>query len=272
MATLTAGVAVVDITPPSGLLLAGFAARTEPATGIHDPLTVRAVVVGDTAIVVADVIGLHEDDECAHPRALSAAGRQCHRGGHAYAWRADLDGGPAQRRCRSGVPAVDRGWLRRSADTGCCYGRAVADRRGHGRRSGCSAQSPARRRADRPALPVLRIRDAGGEPHRGDRLLCLPSDGAGRRQPADDGDFPHFVRAAIEAEHPGAVAVFLNGCAGDVNIGHTAHGSVDAGRRCVADASKMPQRAGRQDRQGGACRAGDADRRCRCCDRTDGSN
>ena len=38
--------------------MAGFAARVSPATGIHDPLTVRAVAVGDTAIVVADVIGL----------------------------------------------------------------------------------------------------------------------------------------------------------------------------------------------------------------------
>ena len=60
MGALKAGIAVVDITPPSGLPLAGFAARTEPATGAHDPLTVRAVVVGDTAIVVADVIGIHE--------------------------------------------------------------------------------------------------------------------------------------------------------------------------------------------------------------------
>src|SRR5688572_10793798 len=61
MGALRAGVAVVDITPPAGLLLAGFAARSEPATGIHDLLTARAVVVGDTAIVVADVIGIHEE-------------------------------------------------------------------------------------------------------------------------------------------------------------------------------------------------------------------
>ena len=60
MGALKVGMAVVDITPPLGLLLAGFAARTEPATGAHDPLTVRAVVVGDTAVVVADVIGIHE--------------------------------------------------------------------------------------------------------------------------------------------------------------------------------------------------------------------
>ncbi|RYZ56956.1 MAG: hypothetical protein EOP08_17715, partial [Proteobacteria bacterium] len=64
---LLAGAAIVDITPPVGLLMSGYAARTEPATGSHDPLTARAIAVGDTAIVVADVIGLHEDS-CARIR------------------------------------------------------------------------------------------------------------------------------------------------------------------------------------------------------------
>jgi hypothetical protein len=58
---IRAGTALVDVTPPAGLALSGFAARSEPALGAHDPLTVRAIVVEDTAIVVADVIGLHGD-------------------------------------------------------------------------------------------------------------------------------------------------------------------------------------------------------------------
>jgi hypothetical protein len=57
---LKAGVAIVDITPPAGLAMAGFGARTEPALGAHDALTARALAVGDTAIVVADVLGIHE--------------------------------------------------------------------------------------------------------------------------------------------------------------------------------------------------------------------
>ena len=56
-----AGAAVVNITPEVGLSMAGFAARSAPAAGSHDPLTARAVVVEDTAILCADVIGLHED-------------------------------------------------------------------------------------------------------------------------------------------------------------------------------------------------------------------
>ena len=67
---VSAGAAVVDITPGPGLMMCGYAARSEPATGTHDALTARAVVVDDSAIVVADVLGLHEDS-CARIRARS---------------------------------------------------------------------------------------------------------------------------------------------------------------------------------------------------------
>ena len=43
---IEAGAAIVDMTPPAGLAMSGFAARTAPATGAHDPLTARALVVG----------------------------------------------------------------------------------------------------------------------------------------------------------------------------------------------------------------------------------
>ena len=51
------GVSKVEITPPPGLAMAG-SARSAPATGTHDPLTVRALVVGNSALVTADVIGI----------------------------------------------------------------------------------------------------------------------------------------------------------------------------------------------------------------------
>ena len=38
-------------------------------------------------------------------------------------------------------------------------------------------------------------------------------------------DYPHFVRTAIEAANPGAVAIFVTGCAGDANTGHSAYAS-----------------------------------------------
>ena len=55
------GAAVIDITPPNGLAMAGFAARTGVAVGYHDDLTVRALVVDDTAVITVDVIGIDAD-------------------------------------------------------------------------------------------------------------------------------------------------------------------------------------------------------------------
>ena len=38
-------------------------------------------------------------------------------------------------------------------------------------------------------------------------------------------DYPHYVRRAIEEACPGATAMFVTGCAGDANTGHSAHAS-----------------------------------------------
>src|SRR5690606_17533492 len=39
-------------------------------------------------------------------------------------------------------------------------------------------------------------------------------------------DFPHYARAAVEAAHPGATALFLPGCSGDVSTGHSPESSI----------------------------------------------
>ena len=41
--------------------MAGYAARNSPANGKQDSLTVRAIVVEKTALVVADVIGIDSE-------------------------------------------------------------------------------------------------------------------------------------------------------------------------------------------------------------------
>src|SRR6266508_3884810 len=61
-ATLRVGMASVDITPPVGTPLGGYAARRgAPSTGVHDPITARALVLDDgagpVAIVATDLIG-----------------------------------------------------------------------------------------------------------------------------------------------------------------------------------------------------------------------
>jgi len=59
---LHAGFASVDITPPVNVWLSGYAARTSPAIGIHDNLRATALVLSSdgqkAAIVALDLIGL----------------------------------------------------------------------------------------------------------------------------------------------------------------------------------------------------------------------
>ncbi|MGV8856487.1 MAG: neutral/alkaline non-lysosomal ceramidase N-terminal domain-containing protein [Devosia sp.] len=225
MGTLRGGVAVVDITPRAGLLLSGFAARTEPATGAHDRLSVRAVVFGETAIVVADVIGIHEDmsarirERCPLPAAnVIVAATHTH-------------GAPAAMAHRLGNADPD---FLQALEDGCVVAltRALAAAEPVQLMAGTGSDPDVarnRRHADGlldRSLPVLRLRRADGS------LLativsyaCHPTVlGADNREMT--ADYPHYVRRHIEAAHPGSVALFLNGCTGDVNIGHTAQASL----------------------------------------------
>lgn len=224
MGTLRGGVAIVDITPPPGLLLSGFAARTEPAIGIHDRLTVRAIVLGDTAIIVADVIGLHE--------AMSARIRQrCPLpAANVIVAATHTHGAPAAMANRLGT--ADAAFLQQLED-GCvmAFEQALASAEPVALTAGMGADPDVarnRRHTDGPldrSLPVLRLRAADG--HLIATVVsyaCHPTVlGADNRLMT--GDFPHFLRARIEAAHPGSVAIFLNGCTGDVNIGHAAQAS-----------------------------------------------
>ena len=58
---LRAGAARLEITPPPGSDLTGFIARTNPSTGVRDPLYARALVIDDddhqVALVSCDVLG-----------------------------------------------------------------------------------------------------------------------------------------------------------------------------------------------------------------------
>jgi len=86
-----------------------------------------------------------------------------------------------------------------------------------------------RRSPDGPVdtgVPILRFDDAAGRPiailvSYACHPVVLGSDN--RRW---TGDYPHFVRAELEAAYPGAVVVFATGCAGDVNTGHSAAASL----------------------------------------------
>ena len=242
---LLAGASIIDITPPAGLMMSGYAARTQPATGSHDALTARAIAVGDTAIVVADVIGLHEES-CARirSRCVLPDDRVAVIATHTH-------GGPVSMAGRGGTE-FDAGFLARLED-GCveAIDRAVAAQRpallsaGTGDNPGIAFN----RRHDGgvidPTVPVLRIDGVDGKPI---AILaahaCHPVVLAAYNRQYT-ADFPHYVREALEAADPGIIAVFLTGCAGDISTGHSPHSSISTvptADRTYAEAERLGRR------------------------------
>lgn len=224
--TLVAGAAIVDITPTPGLAMAGFAARSLPAIGAHDELTVRAVAVGETALIVADVIGINA--------AMSGRirSRCCLPAENVVVAALHNHGGPASMAGRLGL-AANPAYLERLEDA-CvtAIDKAAAARRPANITIGQGSDPKIahnRRHAGGPvdaALPVLSIRDETGT------MIAIVT--AYACHPvvlaADNrlwtADYPHFVRRRLEEAYPGAVALFATGCAGDANTGHSAHASL----------------------------------------------
>jgi len=223
---IRAGAAIVDITPPAGLLLSGFAARSEPATGAHDPLTVRAVAINDTAIVVADVIGLHGEMTARVRRSCSLPDD------NVIIAALHNHGGPVSMRGRLSL-AADPDYLAR-LEAACveAIDRAVANQRPARLFAGFGNDPDVARNRRHaggtvdPAVPVIRIRDVDGA------MIAVVASYAchpvvlGADNRLWTADYPHFVRRDIEAACRGAVALFVTGCTGDANTGHSAHASV----------------------------------------------
>ncbi|SFZ86335.1 Neutral/alkaline non-lysosomal ceramidase, N-terminal [Devosia enhydra] len=225
MSTLRVGAALVDITPPAGLAMAGFAARSEPATGAHDALTVRALVVEETALVIVDVLGLDRTTIGAmKARAALPAENIVIAALHTH-------GGP-QTLVGRFIPGLDAAYMQRLEDA---VVRAISDaltaRRpavmsfGSGADPGVAKNRRHPGGLTDPHLPVLSFTGTDGSPiatlvaH-----ACHPVVlGADNR--LWTADYPGVTRARIEVARPGTMAIFATGCTGDANTGHSAYAS-----------------------------------------------
>ncbi len=249
---LLAGAAWVDVTPPAGLPMAGFAARTSPAAGTHDPLTARAVAVGDTVIVTADVVGLHEDS-CRRIRERSGLPES-----NIVVAAVHTHGGPRTMPGRLGGHEQDYLATLEDASVEAVH-QALAARRpaelffGNGNDPGIAKNRRHPGGETDPALPILRIRGLDG------RWIAVVLAYAchpvvlGPDNLLWTADYPGYVRAGLERLHEGAVALFLTGCTADANTGHTAHASLstaanpnrtfEAAERYAARVIKAAERA-----------------------------
>lgn len=224
---MRAGVAVRDVTPRVGAAMSGFAARTAGATGVHDALSVRALVVDDTAVITVDVIGLHEDD-CARVRAACPLPDE-----RVVVHATHTHGGPVSMPGRlGGTPsALDTGWL--DGVVAACADavrEALASARPVTLRTGEATGLGVARNRRRPGgavddrMPVLLFSDADGAPVAALVSYACHPVVLGADNTELTADYPGVVRRLL-GERIGAPVLFLTGCAGDANTGHVAEAS-----------------------------------------------
>lgn len=240
MIEVGASVQPLGITSP--VMMSGFAARTEPSIGEHDVLGARALAMDETVLITLDVCAL-EETTCS----TIARGTRPESPGRVIVTATHTHAGPCSTpsrlaRCTPEIEqqlihaAITAGRAARDAREPC----EVELRRAHG-----VGVAKNRRHADRrvdPPVQLLRF-TAAGSSHGAEDTAVLDREAPKAREIASlvtypchpvvldgtnrllSGDYVHPLRQRLEAEHPGSVAVFATGCAGDLNTGHSAEAS-----------------------------------------------
>ena len=220
------GASIIDITPPNGIAMAGFAARTEVAKGDHDALTVRALVVDDTAVVTVDVIGI-DANLSARARARASLPDQAITitATHTHGGPVSMPGRLSAKADHAFILCLEDAVVK-AVDLAIVNQKPARLLGGIGMEPGFASN---RRRLDGPVdtgIPVLRFESVEGS-----TIAILVSYAChpvvlGADNLSWTGDYPHFVRKKLETTFPGAIAIFATGCAGDVNTGHSAAASL----------------------------------------------
>jgi hypothetical protein len=242
----SAGAAVVDITPATPIPMAGYAARTKPFERVDHPISARALAVrdaaGSTAILLTlDICILPRDvvepvrrriAETHHlqPGAVLVSLSHTH-SGPAVSLTGDDGAHNPVNPSSADIVAYARALQEKLAEVA---DRAVADLKpavlahvvgvasfAMNRREftdkgvilGVNPRGPVDR-----SVPVLRVDDpTTGKP----RAIVFGYACHGTTMPSSSlglsADYPGYARDVIEAQFPGATALFVAGCGGDAN-------------------------------------------------------
>ncbi len=238
-----AGVATAVITPETNMWMAGFASRTEPAEGADTDLFAKALVLEDErgsrlAFVTLDLIsvprsvrlavaGRVEKEHGIPSAALVLNASHTHCGPELRVWRTGKTDGPDRRAAEANAYCAELEntitrlvgeALGRLAPVEAAYSQArcgfAMNRRtptADGFKNFPNPNGPVDHR-----VPVLRLRAAQTAQDIaivfGYACHCTT---LGYQK--FNGDYAGHAQREIEAAHPGATALFVNGCSGDQN-------------------------------------------------------
>jgi hypothetical protein len=239
-----AGVARVDTTPEKPVRMAGYASRTSPSQGVSHPLAAKALALSDASgtrvvFVTCDIINFRRaftDRVTERVKAKHGLPREnvvllashCH-SGPSPTEASGRDGAAISEDLRNNVEYTRKledklvevvgSALSRMEPASVMYavGRAhfALNRREPTPRGIRLGKYPAGPTDE--SVPILRVRGAGGKPvailfgYACHNTTLRPD------MMKIDADYAGYAQDRIEADNPGAVAMFVTGCAGDAD-------------------------------------------------------
>lgn len=225
MKRLQAAAAQIDITPPPGTYMTGFAARVSPATGTHDPLMARALMLSDGSVslvlISCDLIGF--TPSCAHAIRARIAARLGIALHAVMLCCTHTHSAPASMPFRGVMGMVDQAWLDSIINAVVDLAASLPPRLQPARLTAASTAVPGigynRQDPSRAADDTLRVlafdTDAG---HRIATVINYATHAVvlGPRNLLFSADFPGAA-TRILAERHGGVALYLQGACGDID-------------------------------------------------------
>jgi hypothetical protein len=236
-----AGLASVKITPQQPLFMAGYASRNKPFESVRDDLYAKVLVLQDrggtkAVLVTSDLIGFRGADAEPLRRDIAAktgvpATSVLINSSHTHTGpalsRSDLSSDEAAERTRVYLKEIHEKIVAAAAEAagklaparlswGVGVVHFVMNRREFTVDRGVILGVNPRGLADR-SVPVLRIDDPAGKLRGLVFGAACHNTTLGPQHYEVSGDFAGHAQRQLEEKHPGATAMFMQGCAGDAN-------------------------------------------------------
>lgn len=233
---ITAGTARAEITPPVGYAMGGYAARQGPSTGVHDPLFATVLLLKADGVTVAIV----SCDLRSFPsERIVMLARERKLADHVLIAVTHNHSGPMTWEDKS-WPSPARSWFAETEDKiltaieeaskklfparlAASFGEIYL---GHNRRKVTSDGKATMlwRNAEKlptspidPTVGVIRVDDETGKPRAVLVNYACHAVVLGPDNRQISADYPGYLRQRIERELPGALCLFTQGGAGDIN-------------------------------------------------------